>query len=140
MEVIPKGAMAKVTQAHDAGEDKIVSDGTLFVVYDYVSSADSEDGQAYYVGHGNGGWCNVTALAAHVEQVLTPKEVASRKPPTKNKLANALISSVLGSYGSFSIHMGGPAYDDEVEFEGTTSTGLEFGFTIKITDVGEIEL
>jgi hypothetical protein len=139
VDIIPEGAMAKVVQAHDSGEDYIVRDGTKFIVYVYVSAEQSEDGQAYYVGHSNGGWCNITALAGYVVQVMTPEQVKNRKIPTANKLANSLISSITGSYGPFFIHTGGPARGNEVEFEGTTSEGLEFGFKVSITELGQVE-
>lgn len=58
--------------------------------------------------------------------------------PTKNKVANSLVSSVMGNYGFFAVHTGGPAHDDEVEFEGRTPDGTLFAFTLKVLDVEEI--
>lgn len=139
-QVIPLGSMAEVTKTHESEEGNPVREGTRFIVRDFVSEEESYDGVAFYNGDGNGGWGNITAVAAYVKQVMTPEQVEFRRIPSENKLANALISSITGSYGPFFIHTGGPARGNEVEFEGTTSEGLDFVFTIRISDLEELNL
>lgn len=134
---IPNGAMARLTRDITSHSDREYRKGQQFIVSDYIPAEEAEDGQAFYWGNINDGMNNITAFADDVEQVMTAEQVNGRAVPSVQAILNSLMSCNGGD--GFDVHSAdGNSADRTVTFEGRTDDGLPFGFTIKLTDLGEI--
>lgn len=141
-EPVPVGAMARVTEDHQ-GIDRFFHKGDLFIVGEYVSAEQNTSEEApgaYYMGSDSLGYFNIEIDAEYVELAMTKEQVEARRAPNKEELAEAIRTAVLGAVGeNFYIHGSQGGEDGFMGFDGSTNDGVEFGFTLEITDIGQAE-
>lgn len=132
------GAMARMLRETENldGRGRTYRRGDTFVIEDYVSAEESEDGIPFYYGSRNDGINNVCVRARDVEQIRTAKEMQSRKVPSAKEILDVVASNMLGDSGGFDID---ESYKDPdagvVEFYGETAEGLRFAFTLAVQDI-----
>lgn len=139
---IANGAMARlVRDIISLTSNREYRAGEQFIVNDYISPEESADGKAFYWGNINGGMNNITVLAEDAELVMTAEQVNGRRVPTKASIINALVESMSGiDSDDFTVDVAeGDTEKGAVEYSGRTTEGLAFGFTIQLTDLGEID-
>lgn len=132
------GAMGRILRQTDNldSRGRTYRRGETFVIEDYVSAEESEDGFAFYYGSHNEGFNNVCVRAKDVEQVMSAEEVHNRRPPSTKEILDAVASQMLGSWGNLDIDESNK--DTEagvVEFYGSTTDGLRFSFTLAVRDI-----
>jgi hypothetical protein len=115
--------------------------GEQFIVSDYISKAEAADGIPFYWGNINGGMNNITVLAEDAELAMSAEQVNSRRVPTRAAIINALVESMgIVDSDDFDIDVAeGNTDAGTIEYSGRTKEGLAFGFTIQLTDLGEID-
>ena len=132
------GAMARMLRETENldGRGRTYRRGDTFIIEDYVSAEESEDGIPFYYGSSNDGINNVCVLARDVEQVLSVEEVRSRKIPSVKEILDVVASNMLGSSNGIDID---ESYKDPdagvVEFYGQTDEGLSFAFTLSVGSI-----
>lgn len=94
----------------------------------------------YYMGNANGGYSNVAVPADSVRMVMSAEEMANRQGPTLAQLTEWVADSLGDIADSGTVHSS-DRNDAEgtVEFFGTMENGLEFTFSVKITDWGVVD-
>lgn len=139
---IPNGAMARlVRDITSLTNDREYRVGEQFIVSDYIPSEEASNGKAFYWGNIRGGMNNITVLAEDAELSMTAEQVNGRRVPTKASIVNALVESMSGiDSDDFTVDMAeGDTEKGSVDYSGRTTDGLAFGFTIQLTDLGEID-
>lgn len=141
-EPVPVGAMARITEDHQ-GVDRFFNKGDTFIVEEYVSAEENTSEEApgaFYMGSDELGYFNIEVDAEYVELAMTVEEVAARRAPTKEELAEVIQSAVMGIWGDgIRVHTGNMGENGFMGFDATTDDGVEFGFTLEITDIGQNE-
>lgn len=148
---IEPGAMARVVRTtpdvYSTEESGTYYEkGFEFEVQEFVPVLDEWRGNPDYVqvdfyeGNANGGWGNVHIAAADVVVAQTALQMQERKGPTLAELTEYL-SDHLDSTDRFDVNGSDRDVNDgTVEFTGKMDNGLEFAFTVKISDFGVVEL
>lgn len=139
-EPMKRGALARVVKAtvdltSERLPGKMYSTGFEFVVEDYVPDGEV-DGKpvAFYWGNANGGGNNVCVLAGDVEEAKSAEEMAARTLPEAKQLLDFICSAMLCDGEDMTIE--GMTVDGrEISGFGTTDAGLDFEFSIPITEV-----
>jgi hypothetical protein len=135
IEIGAMGRMLRRTEHLDGG-GRSYNRGDTFIIDDYVSAEESEDGYAFYYGSRNEGYGNVCVRARDVEQVMTVEEVRRRELPSTKELLDAVSFQMLGGWGDIDID---ETYKDPeagvVELYGQTAEGLRFVFTLSVQDI-----
>lgn len=140
---IADGSLVRLTRELTDDERSWVTlgHGTEWTVDEYVPAlqapADDEIDVAFYEATDAHG-CSVTVPADAVEVVKTAAQMAARTVPTVTELT-AELGITNGWSNRFDIdewHRSG----DEIECYATTSDGLRFAFTIKITGAWKTDL
>jgi hypothetical protein len=135
------GALARITRdiAPTEFSEKLYKAGKEFIVEDYVSATDSEDGVPFYWGssHKTGNMHDVVVVADAVELVKSSAEMAARTLPTPASIAKYLASEALGFGGDdFAFNEADySAGDGSFEIYGRTTEGLPLGVTVKVIRV-----
>lgn len=137
---IEEGALVRTTKEIIRGEGsdrkRRYPKGHEFVVEDYVSASDSEDGIPFYWGstHKSGNINDVVVEAQHVELVKTQASMSERTLPSAKAVAQYLAVEALGFGGEdFSFNDADySAGDGTFELQGTTTDGLAMGVTVKV--------
>ena len=136
---IEEGALVRLTRnVHDLRAE------TEFVISEYVEPRPENErdpgeiDEPIYYGNVNGGINNVFAPADAVELVKTAAEMAARKVPTVQEIAQEL-GITDGWSDAFEIDEWIRS-GDQIECYAKTNEGLTFGFTVKVTAAWETDL
>lgn len=138
---IKEGSLARTTAAviRDAGDkrERRYPKGHEFIVEDYVSADDSEDGIPFYWGstHKSGNMNDVVVEASCVELVKTEAAMSARTLPSAQAIAEHLGSEALGGFGGQGFSFNEADYgagDGTLELYGSTDDGLAVGVTVKV--------
>ena len=143
-EPMKQGTLARVTEGcQDLVKNSLLGGvlghrqypaGFEFEVEDFVSAEQSEDGRAFYWGSAGGGGNNICVLAADVEQVKSTEEMDARALPEAKQLLDFICSAMLGDGEGMTIE-GMHMEDREIAGFGTTDDGLDFEFSIPLTEI-----
>lgn len=141
---IEAGALCRTTEdvALD-GSNYIYQKGKEFVVEDYVSAADSEDGIPFYWGssHQTGNMNDVVVRAEFVELVKSSADMAARTLPSAKQITNYLAGEALG-FGNDKFSFSEADYsggDGTLELYGRTAEGLPLGVTVKVIRIVQVD-
>jgi hypothetical protein len=141
IEPMKQGALARVIEntVNLCNPAIAVPKGAEFIVDDYVSDADAEDGVGFYWGNWHGGYGNLAVAGFKVEQVKSAEEMAARRIPLPQEVAKQIGHHLmLGSYEGFDVFEVEGATDREVELYGRTNDGLSFGFRVRVEAVWQV--
>lgn len=140
LHAMDEGALARVVNpTNDLSDARITGirrymPGFEFVVEDYVPADVAKDGQAFYWGSAEGGGNNICVLAVDVEQVKSAEEMGVRQLPDAKQLLDFICSAMLGDGDGMTIE--GMTVDGrEISGFGATDQGLDFEFSIPLTEV-----
>lgn len=132
---IEAGALARIIRGGNTGRE--------FIVEDYVSAEDSEDGIPFYWGssHKTGNMNDVTVAATDVELVKSGADMAARTLPSAQQIAQHLGSEALGfGSGEFSFSEADySAADGSLELYGRTADGLPMSVTVKVIRIVQVD-
>lgn len=138
---LPAGTLARAKGiSRDVDIQRIIDRNTLFVIEDYVSAADAEDGITFYWASSDGtGSVNDIAIEARfVELVKTAEQMNARRIPNVDELRAYLGSALLGDADTFDVTET-DRDGNGVEIAGKTHDGLRFAATIQITSIYEAD-
>lgn len=145
---IEEGALARTTTdiIRDKGgeRERRYPKGHEFVVEDYVSAEDSEDGVPFYWGstHKSGNMNDVVVEARHVELVKSEAVMSARTLPSAKAIAEYLGSESLGGFGGKGFTFNEADYsagDGTLELYGSTDDGLPVGVTVKVIRIVQVD-
>jgi hypothetical protein len=140
---IEVGALCRITQNTTIDGDYPFKAGKEFVVEDYVSEADSEDGIPFYWGssHKTGNMNDVVVRAEYVELVKSRADMEARTLPPAASIAQYLATEALGFGGeNFSFDEADyAAGDGSFEIYGRTTEGLPLGVTVKVIRIVQVD-
>ena len=140
---IEVGALARITQDVSIDGDYPFKKGREFVVEDYVSEADSEDGIPFYWGSSfkSGNMNDVVVRAEFVELVKSQADLSARTLPSAKSIAKYLASEALGFGGDdFSFDEADySAVDGTFEVYGRTAEGLPPSVTVKVIRIVQVD-
>lgn len=131
------GALARTTDHGYHWDDNYV-DGMKFVVEDYVSAEEAEDGVAFYYGSHSDGMNNVTVLEEHAELALSKSQMGQRQLPSKESLQQAFAFELLGSWDEYSISEADHSEPGVIDLLGETEDGLPFSVKVYIGEVHHV--
>lgn len=141
-EPIESGAKARVVEATPdlSSPPRSFAKGYEFVVDDYVSAEESEDGQAFYWGSSVYGVGDVAVAASAVVKIMSASDMARRRPPTLAAIRRAVACDLLiGHAADFTLdETDASGGGDEIDVYGETDDGLRFGFTLTVSNVYEV--
>lgn len=131
----PEGTLVRVLPHDPLDWDKARVESE-FIVEDYVSAEEADDGIAFYWGSNNGGMNNVTCPASAVQLVKTAAEMAARRPPTPEAVARHL--NAMGDHEVFDVDETEPD-GNSVLLVGTTPDGLRIVVRLVVAEVYEVD-
>lgn len=137
--MITPGAMARVvrdTPDLSGYNGALFRQDTEFTVEDYIPAEESEDGKAFYYGSTGDNINNVVVAAEDVIEVRSLEEMRARTIPTPAEVLTEIGSNLMGFCDGFSI----TGSDTDIEnnsvyYEATADNGLDFSFTITLTEL-----
>lgn len=109
--------------------------GFEFVVEDYVSAEQAEDGMAFYWGSSGGGCNNVAVPACSVEVAMTAEAMAARKLPSKAEFAQEISGDLCGLDGDLVTTDETEVDANQVMVYGETHEGLRFAARVVVVEV-----
>lgn len=138
MSVMESGALARVVKTHVAG-DRTVHALKTFIVVEYVSAEESDDGTAYYLGDADGGTNNIEADADKVEQVMSATEMANPRIPAPDCILGAISDALCG--------MSEDGWESDETYRSSSSVdvscmtdeGMRFNFTVNLVSVEKVQ-
>jgi hypothetical protein len=136
--VIEVGALARTVQDVEV-DGRRYRKGQSIIIEDYVSAEESLDGVPFYWGSVNGGVYNIWIRADRVELTRSAAEMSARTIPDAEAIIKALSSAVMDRFDGFEINeteIDGP---DSLLVYGCTGDGLQFGFTLTVSELQEVE-
>lgn len=111
-------------------------------VEDFFTAGDPDQDEIpvdFYEAHDEHG-CTVVVPADAVEVVKTAAEMAARKLPTKQQIADQIATELLNEFETFETDETVRLGDAEVEVYGRTHDGLGLGFRVKVVTSWETDL
>lgn len=122
-------------------QTRAFSKGTTFIVEEYVTAKESDDGKAFYWGNSRPGNMNdICAPADAVELVKSKAQMEARTIPTRNQILELLSSAVMDSGNGFSINeTNRDQANGMIECSGETDDGLTFAFHLTVTNLQETD-
>lgn len=142
--IIEEGALARITRdITDEYSKRQYRKGHEFIVEDYVSAEESEDGIPFYWGstHKSGNINDVVVVHDAVELVKSSADLAARTLPSAKAIAAYLAGEALGFGGDdFSFREADySAGDGSLELYGRTADGLPMGVTVKVIRIVQVD-
>lgn len=134
----PQGTMLELTREvpRIGRENQAWSEGTRFTVEEFVPAA-VEDGVSYpdsYNGSARGGFNNIDVPVDATKLVLSAQQMDQRTIPTSKDIMSELSSALHINGDSFNVNQTEPGGAREIECYGSTDDGLDFGFTVTISE------
>jgi len=134
---LPEGTKVRVTRTTD--HPRAAHASTEFLVEDYVSATDAEDGVAFYIGSTVNGCSSVDANADAIEIVMTAEQMAARALPSMAAVRR-YVGNLAGDVDGFEVNGSEPVGDNLVELHGETDDGLPFTVTVEIKSIVQVDL
>lgn len=134
---LPEGTKVRVTRK--TNHPRAAHVGTEFLVDDYISATDADDGVAFYIGTTADLCSSVDANADAIEVVMTAEQMDARALPSMAAVRR-YVGSLAADGDGFEVTESEPAGDNLVELHGRTDDGLRFTVTVEVKSIVQVDL
>lgn len=139
-----EGTLARVTETHDGMGARTYYKDMTFMVDEYISAEEAEDGVAFYWGSSEYGYGDVAVEAGKVEQVMSADEARARKVPSLAEVTQFLAGAAVSYGDGDTFRVDGAEYFNKerglFSVEGKADNGLRFVAQVQVQFVEEQDL
>lgn len=138
---LTEGTLARITETHVGLDNRNNYKDTTFVVDEFISAEEAEDGVAFYWGSSEYGYGNVAVEATKVAQVMSADEARARKVPSLAEVTRFLAGAAVSYGDGDTFRVDGAEYFDRergvFSVEGKADNGLRFVAQVQVQFVEE---